>query len=361
MGYEVDFLGVGQESRSGDAIAMRFGNLFGGRDEQTVVVIDGGFRASGDELVAHIDRYYGTSVVDLVISTHPDADHVAGLEVVVQRMEVRRLWMHRPWLHTVQTHGLFHDGRVTANSVSERLQRSLEEAMTLEQMALARGIPITEPFAGVSEFGGVLFVVGPTREYYESLLLNFRSTPTPTAATQLIEAILGRAGRAVAAVRETLGTETLGDDGTTSAENNSSAVLYFSLPGYGRVLFTADAGIPALERVAGLLEGAGVDPATLEMLQGPHHGSKSNLGPTVLSRLVGAPGTRAEASWSSVISAAPGGEPNHPSKRVTNALKRRGARPYVTRGKTIRESRDAPDRVGWTPMTPEPFYDEVDG
>ncbi|MGB0466910.1 MAG: hypothetical protein ACPGF7_05165 [Pontibacterium sp.] len=27
MGYEVDFIGVGQESKSGDAIAIRFGNL----------------------------------------------------------------------------------------------------------------------------------------------------------------------------------------------------------------------------------------------------------------------------------------------------------------------------------------------
>ncbi|MGI2014869.1 hypothetical protein [Shewanella oncorhynchi] len=54
MGYEVDFLGGGSESKSGYVIAIRFGNLHGRRDEQTVVVIDGGFSDTGTELVEHI-------------------------------------------------------------------------------------------------------------------------------------------------------------------------------------------------------------------------------------------------------------------------------------------------------------------
>ena len=47
MGYEIDIIGVGQESKSGDAIAIRWGNLFGQRSEQRVVIIDGGFHESG--------------------------------------------------------------------------------------------------------------------------------------------------------------------------------------------------------------------------------------------------------------------------------------------------------------------------
>lgn len=39
MGFEIDFLPVGEEGKSGDAIALRFGNLFGQRSEQMVVVI----------------------------------------------------------------------------------------------------------------------------------------------------------------------------------------------------------------------------------------------------------------------------------------------------------------------------------
>jgi glyoxylase-like metal-dependent hydrolase (beta-lactamase superfamily II) len=78
MGYEVDFLAVGDEGRSGDAIAVRFGNL-NDPSQQYVVVIDGGLTDTGTELVNHIKTFYNTSDVDLVISTHPDSDHAAGL------------------------------------------------------------------------------------------------------------------------------------------------------------------------------------------------------------------------------------------------------------------------------------------
>ena len=50
MGYEVDFIGVG-EQKSGDAIALRWGNLAGDRSEQRVVIIDGGFKESGTSVV----------------------------------------------------------------------------------------------------------------------------------------------------------------------------------------------------------------------------------------------------------------------------------------------------------------------
>ncbi len=75
MGYEIDFLAVGDGEKSGDAIAIRYGNLFGGREEQTVVVIDGGDRHSGDILVQHIATHFQTDRVDIAILTHPDSDH----------------------------------------------------------------------------------------------------------------------------------------------------------------------------------------------------------------------------------------------------------------------------------------------
>ena len=50
MGYEVDIIRVGQESKSGDAIAMSWGSLSGSRAEQEVVIIDGGFHDSSHML-----------------------------------------------------------------------------------------------------------------------------------------------------------------------------------------------------------------------------------------------------------------------------------------------------------------------
>ena len=89
MGYEVDIIGVGQESKSGDAIAIRWGNLYGQRSEQKVVVIDGGFKDCGYDVVKHIKIYYGTDCVDAVISTHPDQDHINGLHIVLDETDYR--------------------------------------------------------------------------------------------------------------------------------------------------------------------------------------------------------------------------------------------------------------------------------
>lgn len=59
--YEIDFLPVGDGARSGDAIALRYGNLEGTRAEQTVIVIDGGFSDDGEALVELIETHYDTT------------------------------------------------------------------------------------------------------------------------------------------------------------------------------------------------------------------------------------------------------------------------------------------------------------
>jgi len=53
MGYEIDYIAGGGGSRSGDAIAFRYGSLHGRREEQTVITIDGGTLESGEKLVEH--------------------------------------------------------------------------------------------------------------------------------------------------------------------------------------------------------------------------------------------------------------------------------------------------------------------
>jgi len=43
--------------------------------------VDGGTKESDQALVDHIKKYYGTSCVDYVVNSHPDADHASGLSV----------------------------------------------------------------------------------------------------------------------------------------------------------------------------------------------------------------------------------------------------------------------------------------
>src|SRR5438552_11720815 len=142
MSYEVDIRAVGDESQSGDAIALRYGILTPGGEAERVVVIDGGFKDSGKDLVEFIRQYYRTSRVDIVVSTHPDNDHVSGLEVVVEELTVGELWMHRPWRHAETVRAYVEEKRITTRQFSDRLKRSLEAAYELEKLALRKNILI---------------------------------------------------------------------------------------------------------------------------------------------------------------------------------------------------------------------------
>ena len=75
VGYEIDFLPVGNGDKSGDAIAIRYGT----QGNYKVMVVDGGTKESGQALVEHIKKYYKTDYVDYVVNTHPDQDHASGL------------------------------------------------------------------------------------------------------------------------------------------------------------------------------------------------------------------------------------------------------------------------------------------
>ncbi len=359
MGYEIDFLPVGEGEQSGDAIALRFGELDGERSQQTVIVVDGGFKESGEEFIKHVKKYYFTSRVDLVVSTHPDADHAGGLEVVLEELEVGRLWMHQPWNHTDDIARMFKDGRVTDETVRKALRRSLDTARGLERLAEKKGIPIVEPFAGLTDNTGCLRVLGPTEDFYESLLPDFRGTPEPKEGVGVIKKVAAEAREIICKVAERWSFETLNDEGETSAENNSSTVLLLTWDERNS-LFTGDAGIPALTEIADLLEAEGFDFSSLGFIQVPHHGSQRNVGPTILNHLVGPRLKEDNKIKSAFVSASKGGEPKHPSKKVTNAFRRRGAPVCGTQGKAVWRYLDAPDRDGYGPITPLPFYNEVE-
>lgn len=120
------FLDVGQ----GDAIL-----LLGERSG--VVLVDGG--PDGTIILDKLQRY-GVSAIDLVINTHPHADHIAGLERVIERHPVGMLW-----------HAGYGD----------------ERSHSLIDAARRRGVPALVPQPGTSaDIGGVsLEVLGPQRRY----------------------------------------------------------------------------------------------------------------------------------------------------------------------------------------------------
>jgi beta-lactamase superfamily II metal-dependent hydrolase len=173
---EIDMLSVGEGEKSGDAIVYRFGD-FSDIQKQYIVVIDGGSKTSGEQLVKVIKENYGTSYVDLIISTHPDSDHTSGLRTVMEELSVGELWMHLPWDHSERIRNLFHDGRITEESLKERLRKAYRYAYELEQLAIDKEVKITEPFAGTKFLDGVIEVLGPTADYYETLLVDSAKSP----------------------------------------------------------------------------------------------------------------------------------------------------------------------------------------
>ena len=364
MGYEVDFIGVGQESKSGDAIALRWGNLDGERSEQRVVVIDGGFKESGQGVVDHVEEHFGTDCVDLVVSTHPDQDHVNGLHVVLEQLGVGQLWIHKPWEHNRGLAEQFVDRRVTDRSLGGRLQESLYAASGLVEKAEKLGIHIVEPFAGLSLYGqGEFRILGPTKEYYESLIPDFDGMPASvrTGDSLFIKArvLFEEATRTLKRFVAQWGIDSLDNADTTSAKNNSSVISGLVLEGR-LLLFTADAGITALSHAADVIE-AGLAGVELVLLQIPHHGSRRNVGPDILDRLVGAPVAEGQTrSLQAVASTAKKGEPKHPRKAVMNAFTHRGVGAYATRGNTLLSYRGTQSRAGWGAVEPEAYHGDYE-
>ena len=355
MGYEVDFIGVGQESQCGDAIALRYGNLHGERDEQTIVVIDGGFKGDGQRIVEHIKTHYDTDTVDLVISTHPDQDHINGLEAVIDQLTVNDLWMHLPWEHNQGLADKLHDGRITDNSISEKLKETLNKAHELYDLATSKGIPVSEPFTGLDHSCGNLRILGPSQEFYESLIPEFDGMPATKQADASFSEALSSTWGAVKRFFATWGEDKITDDVNTSAKNNSSAITQVIIDGR-RLVFTGDAGIQALEHVADQLDIC-ADPAEISFFQIPHHGSRRNVGPSVLDRILGKPVAQGESrAITAVVSSAKQSEPKHPRKSVLNAFTHRGAKVLATRGVGICHFNNAPDRSGWSSLNPEPYH-----
>jgi glyoxylase-like metal-dependent hydrolase (beta-lactamase superfamily II) len=81
-------LAIGDCERSGDAIALRYGNPLAGYE---VIIVDGGNKTSGEELVRHVTGTYGTRMLQHVVNTHPDGDHSSGLMTEVLELDVKNL------------------------------------------------------------------------------------------------------------------------------------------------------------------------------------------------------------------------------------------------------------------------------
>lgn len=350
LAFEVDFHPVGDGEKGGDAITIQYGRLNSVYNySQKVIVIDGGTLASGEKIVKHIKNVYKTDTVDLIINTHPDNDHCSGLREVINNLTVKEIWIHRPWLSSNKFLGMFRDGRITSSSLKEKLKDALNIVSEIESLAKSKGITLREPFTGLTFDNGVITVLGPTQDFYKKLLPQFRCTPQPVNES-LFSKAFSAVKDTVQMIAEAMYIETLDESGETSPENNTSVISLFSYAGK-KVLFTGDAGMPALKQVIEIAADNNIALNNLHVLQVPHHGSKRNVSPIILNSI------KAENAY---ISCPKEGAPKHPAKKVTNALIRRNMKPFHTKGNILCHNHNTPTRAGYISATPIPFYDQVE-
>lgn len=349
--YEVDFLPVeaadGPSKKSGDAITVRFIRAQDG--SQRVMVIDAGFSDVGQDVVDHVVKYYDTTHVDLVVSTHPDSDHLNGLKTVVEQLDVDELLIHQPQLHA-RSLGNF----TNLDAVNELIATAKENGTT-----------VAEPFTGLSRFEGQVLILGPSETFYESKLVeqldegsNLRAAVERRLAA--LASVPLRATDPLSKTQTWYPPETLGEDVETSPRNETSVVMLLRCD-ERRLLFTGDAGLEGLGQAADCYESVmgSFRYFPLDLFQIPHHGSRRNLSPSLLDRIIGTEGNPFGST--SAIASSAKADPKHPSPKVTNALGRRGVTALATEGKGICSHHNGPTRVGWVPVEPiGPLVEDTD-
>jgi hypothetical protein len=173
VNFEIEFLPVGDASKAGDAIVVRYE---GNDGYFYLMVIDGGNVDSGKAVVSHIHKYYGErAIVADAILTHCDADHACGLREVLQGLDVRNVWMHLPWLAAPGSLPYFSDKTLTAETLAKKLRAEYDLIDEIYGIAVEGGMQVLQPFAGQKI--GPFTVLSPDRSIYEILVPQFDRTP----------------------------------------------------------------------------------------------------------------------------------------------------------------------------------------
>lgn len=342
MAFEIDLLPVGSEKKSGDCIAMRYGDLVSGKDKQTVIIVDGGYANTWKgTLKPHLKKYYnceydGKLHVDLVILSHPDGDHVSGLVEMAKdpEVEIGLVWMHKPWEEL--TPKWFKDGRITKESLKDRLGDAFEKAKELADMT--NNVDLDCLTEGSYDFKDATFtILGPSEQFYKTCITNCEKTPTPSENVDDMPQAQSSSGD-MEYEPYVKGKIKWDDTENTSPINESSLVILFEYEGV-KVLFTGDAGKDGLNRSIAYANETGIKLSDCTIIKMPHHGSRKNVDPDIMDAFIG--------SKKLYYSCASDDLGHHPSLRLINMLNEKGFRQLSTSGNILHWGKNAPDR-GWT-------------
>lgn len=365
---EVEFLAVGDGSRAGDAIVVRYGDV----NDYKLMIVDGGTADTGEAIVAHLKAQFGNDVgLEHVVLTHSDADHASGLREVLREIPVANVWLHIPWLLSDDAIALFKNKSWTKDGLSAAIKKEYDIVAEIVDLAVAAKCKVYYPFTGSSI--GPFTVLSPNKPTYTYLLPQFDKTPDPDqTAIEAVNMWIGKASanefvkmwdKLTEAVQkwipESWVNERLKDGGVTSASNESSVVLYADLGEDHRILLTGDAGVNALSWAMSYAKACGYPLQKFTCVQIPHHGSRRNVGPSILNELIGPVSADGTSKFLAYVSA-PVDDAKHPRKIVLNAFTRRGGRVCATQGSSKVYWGGFPPRPGYNVAETLPLYTTVE-
>lgn len=350
-GYEIDFIRAAEGSKNCDAIAIR--TFVGGKIQ--VVTIDGGTEDTAKSLVAHMDAHYKTRDVVCAVCTHTDQDHSSGVRYILENCNVGAVVVNRPWEHADEIFKVVQDGRITIESLKQQLRKAYPMVDEIEKISISKGIRIFDGFQGLRI--GEFFVASPTKEHYLKCIMESNKTPD-TILEGLVAGLEKMVEKVKDFVFEVWDKDNLRSDAEVSSENEASIVLYGE-PCSRPTLLTADAGPEALGVAYDYMSSHGYISGRLKFIQIPHHGSRHNVTPEILSKLLGDiveqgdTSVRGSAFASTAIKA-----DNYPRPAVRNAFIRRGYKVVEGDNGGIRHSHNMPHREGWVAVGHYVFADK---
>lgn len=317
--YEIRFFQVGNASKGGDAILIR---LLDEYQRPTVIVVDGGYNETGEKIIAYLKKL-NISVIDLVINTHPDIDHISGLIRLFeeQSLTIKKLIMNRPWRDSNITADYFADSRITDKSINQRMTEAFKKAYLLEQKAISKigENNIIHPVVGNNYFD-CLTILSPSKDLYRTKLLESDKTPTTLDDNGNTKTFAKTMKKLVQYIK---GFMYWKDEDTTPI-NETSIVSLLCMPDKNYLL-TADAGKNGIKEALDYKDSQfNLADKPIAVLQLPHHGSRKNVTPSLIKRI------KAEKY---VISCPPDGlDCHHPSRRLVNMVleKKPEARIFTT-------------------------------
>lgn len=357
-GFEIDLLPVGNGTKSGDCILMRYGDLEKGHTNQRVIIVDGGFENTASAIIEHLDKYYrckdehGVYHIDTIVLSHTDIDHVAGLVELVKREDVvvKKTLMHRPWKE--MSCSWFKDNRITSNSLKKRMEEAFCKAVEFDNITQHSSQLVCKQGCVLNfDLGARVTILGPSSDFYKTCIANCEKASIPQQASFVQNISATQYGNISQQEEEYIcGKIKWYDCESTSSINESSLVFMFEYDGL-KILFTGDAGKMALDEAFTYAEKNAISLSDIDILKMPHHGSRKNINPELIDRL-----TRLKCAYISCVKDDVG---HHPSKRLVNMLHEKNVRVYGTSGVTLHFGKNAISR-GWKSAQELPIYSEIE-